>query len=792
MQSRFATALTLGCGALLIVACSDDNGPDGNDGSGTGSGTYQCASGGGGAGGGIGIVCSATAEVADDTAGTVANNNAVTSVQVGSLAAGESTTVTFRIRNTANAASAAPLYIDKIEMVYAKQSPLETDTNAFECWDAAQTERCAAHTFVPVVPSGLEKAGFTNQERFVIRYTKFDEVKRNAVVKITFGNDTQWASKEYRLIFETKQGAPKVKISPDTLIFPFVKKGETDTKAFTVTNTGDAILRVHQLDFVADKAFKLSALDQEWVPNAQVVLDPPAEVLPGTSKSFDVTFAPADAQQKQGTINVLSNDPSAPEGVKLVLLANSSVPCMKIDPSTNITFGGVKIGDCAERDVTIRSCGTQALEIEGVTFGDGTTSDEFTLKFDKMKKQCPAETVRSIKDYGDCPDIDPAVGPTPEKLLAIGPNGKATFTVTYCPEDISAEDPATGTPKPDTAIVDVTSNAFSADGSVKLEGIGVKEICPTAKITVKEGEEVIPQTVLHLKGDQSKAAGGGTIKAHKWSVKQPTGSNQVFVPGPSFPNPTFTANAAGEYEFCLDVWDQNDQKSCATACVPVNVIPEEAIHVELLWKTPADPDETDTGPAAGSDMDLHFTHYLANGPDIDCDGTPDPWFSNPFDTFWFNPNPNWGSSNPAVNDDPSLDLDDTDGAGPENLNLDQPEGTVGNPVQYAVGVHYWNDHGYGTSYATVNVYVLGILAFQITDVKMNVLDMWYVGKVNWPNGMTGGIKEPIEPCYQSGDACSGTGKMWQPPPGEWCITPCYFNPGFSATATGASTANCKK
>ena len=40
-----------------------------------------------------------------------------------------------------------------------------------------------------------------------------------------------------------------------------------------------------------------------------------------------------------------------------------------------------------------------------------------------------------------------------------------------------------------------------------------------------------------------------------------------------------------------------------------------------------------------------------------------------FDCFWFNAHPNWGSFDPSVDDDPGLDRDDTDGAGPENLFL---------------------------------------------------------------------------------------------------------------------------
>jgi hypothetical protein len=171
----------------------------------------------------------------------------------------------------------------------------------------------------------------------------------------------------------------------------------------------------------------------------------------------------------------------------------------------------------------------------------------------------------------------------------------------------------------------------------------------------------------------------------------------------------------------------------------------------------------------------------------------DPWFANPWDTFWFNATPQWGSAAPGVNDDPTLDLDDTDGAGPENLNLIEPEGTIDDPISYAVGVHYWNDHGYGTSYGTVSIYIQGGLALQFTKVKLDPLDMWYVGKINWPNTATGGLKKVFDTCYQSGDSCkAGKSLMWQPK-GDWCITKCYKNAAFEGTVGGgAASGACKK
>ena len=148
-------------------------------------------------------------------------------------------------------------------------------------------------------------------------------------------------------------------------------------------------------------------------------------------------------------------------------------------------------------------------------------------------------------------------------------------------------------------------------------------------------------------------------------------------------------------------------------------------------------DQTDEGPQAGTDLDLHFIHPFAGGPDLDGDGKSDGWFDSDFDCFWHNPDPKWNSFDPAIDDDPGLDRDDTDGAGPENMNLNIPE----NGKTYKVGVHYWKDHGFGESYATVRIYIYADLVFEMQDVKMVDRDMWEVATIDWPSGNVKAIED---------------------------------------------------
>jgi hypothetical protein len=193
------------------------------------------------------------------------------------------------------------------------------------------------------------------------------------------------------------------------------------------------------------------------------------------------------------------------------------------------------------------------------------------------------------------------------------------------------------------------------------------------------------------------------------------------MPGSAYPNPSVQADLAGEYRFTLTVWDEAGVQSCVPWKETVQVKPDHKIYIELLWATPGDPDETDTGPGKGSDLDLHLTlpGKALGGPDIDGDGFGDPWFHSPFDCFWFSPNPDWGSFDPAINDNPTMLRTDSDGGGPEVIAFDLPADET-----YRVGVHHWDDHGYGSSVATLRVWVDGVLSYDQGSVTLGQHGMW--------------------------------------------------------------------
>ena len=654
------------------------------------------------------------------------------------LQPGAQSELTFTLRNTNARQTAAPLVIEQVRIDAKDPSSNVT------C--LANGQPCAGNAQLRVVPQELASDGPTSAS-VTMRFTPTDPAPRMFVVNVHASGDPDLPGGLFRFVVVTAESSARIDVTPSTLSFDWVAAGNAETQPVVVRNTGDDDLHIATARIDGHSAFSLKEAG-EWHKAGQP-LKLSWTLPPKASKHLEVRYSAPDDTPRQARLIFDSDAGNKGDGA-IDLLANAKAPCLQATPG-QVDFQAVLVGHTAVRAVSVCNCGAGELALTTIDLGasKGDNSDEFTIA---AAPQLPAK---------------------------LGVNACTEVKVQYTPADVTGTDESTSLPKYDSSTLRVGIKGKHRD--IGLRGYGVDSTCPHAKAIVKEGEEVIPQTLLHLVGKQSKAIPGSALKAWKWRVaKQPAGSVSLFLPGPTAPDVTFAVNVAGEYRFCLKVTDVQGVSSCNESCVKVLVIPEEAIHVELLWKTPGDPDESDEGPSAGSDLDLHFAHPMASnfGQDLDCDGKPDPWFRVPFDTFWFNEAPNWGSASQA-GDDPSLDRDDTDGAGPENLNLAKPQGTVNKPFAYDVGVHYWRDHGYGDAYAEVRVYIVGQLVYQEGPVKMRAWDMWHVGRVNWPNTVTGGVLEPFVPCRQTGALCGkgAKGKKWVPK-GERCMTECYDPPNM--------------
>lgn len=710
--------------------------------------------------------CKALPRVTVVATGELVKQGSQLTVPATTMDEGEAIDTAIAIRNAVNLNVAAALRIESVSM-----GPADGKTSdGFQCLLADKVSPCIVATWPKVVPKGAPAAANQTEEvLIVLRFRKPDLASHAATVKISFrGVDVTQKQLSFTIVAD--RGKPKLALMPPNgLSFPNVGTFATASQNFTIANAGDAPLTVKGLQLQAlPPQFSVRALAPQLKGKLDSkggetwLFETPLQLGMGGAAQFELTFSPTDYKAKTGTIFWLSNDLYAPT---LAVSGNTAAPCVTMQPFGIVDMGGaIPGGQNGKIAVQISSCGSVPVVVTHIDFApDPKMSAEFSLDLSEMATKLAAP--------GPLGDLNP---------LVLKPTDTANFGVTYAPNDITDEGAAD-----DFSTVALTTNALSAP-KLTVKGHGAKVSCPIAKAGVAEGDQVIPQTLLHLLSKGSFAA-KGLIAKYEWSVKQPSGSKQILKPGSSFANPTFAANVSGEYEFCLNVWDTDGLKSCAPACTKVLVLPINALHIELVWDTPGDPDQTDTGPLVGCDLDLHFAHPLAAMADQDCDGKPDPWFSLPWDTFFANPNPNWGLPT-SKDDDPSLDLDDSDGAGPENFNLISPEGTAEQPAQYSVGVHFVPGCDFGPTTAYLNLYLFGVLSVQLKSPPMLPADLWFAGHANWPNLTTGGsVKPPFETCLQTGQSCAAQKNlMWQPA-GQLCVTPCY-----KGVVKGVAMGGCGK
>lgn len=319
------------------------------------------------------------------------------------------------------------------------------------------------------------------------------------------------------------------------------------------------------------------------------------------------------------------------------------------------------------------------------------------------------------------------LGELPELPVSLPASESMAFSVTYRPDTLAAEAGVVLIEHSDEAGTRVTSEC-------RLAGVGVENDCPIAVATgwVLEDSEnrrgsaidwALPLQTLVLDGSASYDPAGDEIVDYFWEIEAAPDAAingiRAFSGDPGNPAMAeYFLPLAGQYRICLSVVDSTGLE-CERSCVTVVAIPEEALAIELTWDNPTDPDQTDQD---GSDVDLHLVKM------------PAAWFDSLYDTYYGNQTPVWSPENP------SLDIDDTDGVGPETIQLDDPA----NCQWYAIGAHYFTE-AYGTAWPSVKIYVDGRQVDEIISQPLFEEDyFWDVARVHWPSGTVYRVNEVIE------------------------------------------------
>lgn len=556
---------------------------------------------------------------------------------------------------------------------------------------------------------------------FILKYTPDEEGAGNS---LTFkSNDPE--AREVLIPIEGGDIASELIVTPGNLDFGRVAAGEVQRRDITITNVGAAPANIASLSINGSPDFRVVMGDEEMDPiaNRNLLSDPDRDNSPGLAAqgSFTMTviYEPPMEGPDEAALNIME---ASGAQISVPLSANGASPCLNlVFPDSNtpnadeLNFGPTLVDMTRNQTVVVESCGGEplsisAIRVEGEQFGLG----------------------------GNLPETYPAVIPP----ITNGTIATNSFSVTFTPPELDFYE--------GTLIIE-SNDPINPTLEVPLTGRGSVNACPVAAVAESDlNVQPLDIVVLDAGPSTDSDGPGGLPVSYEWVItSRPAGSTAQPVErfsnplrpadgGPaddsSTPEALFFVDIAGEYTAELVVTDDQGFSAPSAECpqsiasVYINARPEGAILVELTWQTPADQNETDLD---GTDVDLHLLHFRAGAG----------WTTSE-DCYYGNPNDDWGPA--GLEGNPSLDIDDTNGAGPENISIDTPENTGGS--YYRVGVHYYSSGDdffgmdYGPSDATIRVYLLGLLSGEWTQRLQRTGNFWEVAGIEWGN-MTSRVVE---------------------------------------------------
>lgn len=181
---------------------------------------------------------------------------------------------------------------------------------------------------------------------------------------------------------------------------------------------------------------------------------------------------------------------------------------------------------------------------------------------------------------------------------------------------------------------------------------------------------------------------------------------------PQTPTAAFFPDISGEYfiELLMTAPECRERR----ARFAVRAINLAALHIELVWNTPGD---ARPGDGEGTDLDLHLLHPNAVS-----------WNDSDWDCHYANPSPDWGRQGRGA-DDPSLDVDDVDGEGPEHITIGVVESTADIGGPYRLGVQYFSAGDFGRSEAVIRIFSEGALVRELRRDVIASGDLWTVADI---------------------------------------------------------------
>ena len=517
-----------------------------------------------------------------------------------------------------------------------------------------------------------------------------------AVLRVETNQSIQ-SGKSFDGVFEIALKAPasngRLYATPNPIIFGRVAPPNCVEVVQTLQAIGTS-QTITDLTLAATGVYTVIPNEGDALPTPEV----PWALAANETKTFTVKYCPDDENNDVGAINLTTLE--SPDADTVIdLKGNGGVPCIAVSPDTG-DFGEVLMNGVPGRlTLTVTNCSE---------LGNGENLDISAL------------TISA--DNGTAADPIFALDAPPATPLTLSP-GASTQVVATCRPTVEG--------RPETGKVVISSNdsAFP-EYELPLTCVGTTNECPTvtAVSCVERGvadsiptDDVNVPPLANLDCVANCVDPDGSCVNYTWRIiSRPAESVSEFSP-PSSASSSFFVDANGEYEVQVDAQDNRGLSASAAGCnstatLHVRAVPDAAFHTQLTWSTPADPNPADEGAGTGSDVDLHVLNPLG------C------WEDRQWDCHFRTRSADWGVAG-FTGDDCSLDRDDTDGWGPENVSLDDPAAGT-----YKVGVHYWDDTGFGVSYATVIITLDGLVAYEVRDKALPSQGTWWeVCAVSWPS-----------------------------------------------------------
>lgn len=535
----------------------------------------------------------------------------------------------------------------------------------------------------------------------------------------------------------------------DTLIGGFkdceVNFGERDlsvkvTRAIKVTNPSTVELTFLEVNLIGDPAYKL-----ELVPDT---------IAPGLSGDIVVSVRPnveADLDTELYILTDANNTTQTPEGNSLVIVpitvkgVNNGIPDIEVTPP-NCDYGRVPFGGVQLCDVTIKNTGNRGLVVDSVLFmpvapdDDEATVDPIFLVPPESERltgpECNEGAVGCPFAFtGAPPSADEEIGPGVEIVMPVRftPDVLGNFQGTF---QILSSDP-------DESQIDVALSGISVTPPVceiRVKSVNGAEVEAGSDVPAIEP---LDNVILSIDGSTASST-AGSIERQLWAITdQPAGSHAELTSN-DLPDTGFEfddgddlgVDLAGDYCVSAQVFDDLGVGSVNECTLCFQVIPKDNFLVQLSWDTPV------------NDIDLHVTKLsddgqycidaTSGGTDISnsLNGNPS-FFSQDCDSgldcnyagckAGGGGAPEWDGVAGRTSGDPSLDIDDLSGFGPENINVD-----VMTPGMYLIGVNGFS--GSIPSGCTIRIFVFGQLAGELFN-EVNDNEWWEVALVRWPDGV---------------------------------------------------------